>query len=373
MTSFDTHTIVVEQLDVQRLWVPLRRPLATRVGVFEAGPFLGLKLRVRGGGEAHLLGFTFSRLGLTVVPPALDMLARFAKGRLLTLAELPSFHDACQKHLTLLGHEGVVQMALSMFDMLLYDALAREAGIPLYRLLGGTAKAVPTYNSCGLGLLDPTAVAREARELADAHGGYSHVKMRLGRASIADDVTALQAVRSALGPEIALSVDFNQGLESASALEACRAIDDLGLAWIEEPVIYDDYATQARLARKLATPLQVGENWWSWRVGSQAITDGVCDCVMPDILRIGGVTGWLRLAAAAHVHAVPFSSHLSPDYSVHVMTATPTAHWLEYMDWGQDLIEEPLVPTKGFAAPPERPGSGIVLRERDLARYIVPA
>ena len=257
-------------------------------------------------------------------------------------------HDAGQKRLTHLGHEGVAQMALSMFDMALHDALAREAGVPLYKLLGGTAQPLPTYNSCGLGLMAPQDAAREAKELVAEHGGFSHIKLRMGREHAADEIAAYKAVRSAVGPDVQISCDFNQGLASAHALETCRAIDGLGLAWIEEPIAYDDYDTQARLATKLATPIQVGENWWSWRVGKAAIEMGACDYVMPDLLRIGGVTGWMRLARVAEARAVPFSSHLSPDYSAHVLAATPTRHWLEFMDWGQDLMLRSAGPGEGL-------------------------
>ncbi len=232
-------------------------------------------------------------------------------------------------------------MALSMFDMVLHDALAREAGVPLWRLLGGNNAPLPTYHSCGLGIAEPADVAREAKEMLVEHGGFNHVKLRMGRPHAAGEVAAYKAVRDAVGPDIAISCDFNQGLPSATALETCRAIDGLGLAWIEEPVAYDDYDTQARLATKLATPIQIGENWWSWRVGKAAIEMGACDYIMPDLLRIGGVTGWMRLARVAEARAVPFSSHLSPDYSAHVLAATPTKHWLEFMDWGQDLIRDP--------------------------------
>ena len=155
------------------------------------------------------------------------------------------------------------------------------------------------------------------------HGGFTHMKLRMGRNDAAGEVAAYKAVRSAIGPDVLISCDFNQGLASANALETCRAIDGLGLTWIEEPVAYDDYDTQARLATKLGTPISVGENWWSWRVGKAAIEMGACDYVMPDLLRIGGVTGWMRLARVAEARAVPFSSHLSPDYSAHVLAATP--------------------------------------------------
>jgi mandelate racemase len=239
-----------------------------------------------------------------------------------------------------------------MFDMALHDALAREAGVPLYRLLGGKAEPLPTYNSCGLGIMEPADAAREARELVAEHGGFRHVKLRMGREHAREEVAAYRAVREAVGPDIAISVDFNQGLTTATALDTCRAIDGLGLAWIEEPIVYDDYDSQARLAKT-------------------AIEMGACDYIMPDLLRIGGVTGWMRLARVAEARAVPFSSHLSPDYSAHVLAATPTRHWLEFMDWGQDLIVDPVVPVRGFTTPRDTPGTGIEWNEKAIARYLV--
>ena len=369
----ETIVIRVSGIRIRRLWLALPRPLDTRVGRFTHGPFLAIDLDTAGGGGGRVLGFTFSRLGLTVVPPMLEHLADFSRDREITLGGMEAFHDACQKSMPLLGHEGVAQMALSMFDMALYDALAREAGAPLYQLLGGDRRSLVTYNSTGLGLVSAEAAAREAIELRDQHGGYAHIKMRLGRDSIGADVAALQAVREAVGPATQISVDFNQGLEAQSALAACRAIDDLGLVWIEEPIVYDDYDTQRRLTAKLRTPHQTGENWWSWRVGKAAIEQGACDFVMPDILRIGGVTGWLRLARIADQHAIPFSSHLSPDYSAHVMTVTPTAHWLEFMDWGHDVLADPLVPSQGFVRPRDAPGAGLEWNERELEKHVVAA
>jgi mandelate racemase len=363
--------IEVSGIRVRPVRVPLRRTLNTRVGRFTHGPFLLIDLELKGGGVGRIAGFTFIPLGQKIVPILLDELVLSVKGRRIGLADMAQVHDACQRRLSHLGHEGLAQMAISMFDMALYEALARETSLPLYRLLGGDNNPLPTYHSCGLGIAEPSEVAREAREMRGEHGGFTHLKLRMGRERAADDVAALQAVRSALGPEVTISVDFNQGLPAASALETCRAIDTFGLAWIEEPVVYDDYDTQARLARKLATPLQVGENWWSWRVGKAAIEMGACDYVMPDLLRIGGVTGWLRLARIAEAHSLPFSSHLSPDFSAHVLAATPTKHWLEFMDWGQDLMLDPLLPVQGFTTPRDRPGTGVEWNEREIARCLL--
>ena len=94
---------------------------------------------------------------------------------------------------------------------------------------------------------------------------------------------------------------------------------------------------------------------------------------MPDILRIGGVTGWMRVARIAAMAGIPMSSHLSPEFSAHVLAATPTRHWLEFMDWGQELLEDPVVPNKGGAMPSDKPGAGMDFREGVLAKHIVTA
>ena len=364
-------TIEVMGIRVRRLVVPLRRALATSFGTFTEGPFLAVEVQCKGGISGRLIGFTFHKLGLKLVPEVLEHLVAQTKGRPIHFEDMAAFHDACQKSLMLLGHEGVTQMGLSMFDMALHDALAQAAGVPLWTLLGGKRGPIASYNSCGLGILSPQDAAKQARELASEHGGFAHIKMRLGRPSLVADITAIKAVREAIGPNIALSVDFNQALPSPSALETCRALDGLGLAWVEEPVVFDDFETQARLAAKLATPLQIGETWWHWRVAKRAIDMRAGDYIMPDILRIGGVTGWMRTARAAALASVPFSSHLSPEYSAHLLAATPTAHWLEYMDWAQDLIDDPVIPVKGFATPKNTPGAGITFNEAAIAKRVV--
>lgn len=366
-------TIEITGVRIRRAIAPIRRVLNTRVGRFIKGPFLLIDLELKGGGQGRMLGFTFMPIGLKVVPILLEAIVDAAKGRKISFAEAAAIHDHCQRSVTHMGHEGVAQMALSMFDMALHDALAREAGVPLWKLLGGSNAPLPTYHSCGLGIAAPVDVAREAREMLAEHGGFTHMKLRMGRNDTAAEVATYKAVRSAVGPDVLISCDFNQGLPSPSALDTCRAIDGLGLAWIEEPVAYDDYDTQARLATKLATPIQVGENWWSWRVGKAAIEMGACDYVMPDLLRIGGVTGWMRLARVAEARAVPFSSHLSPDYSAHVLAATPTKHWLEFMDWGQNLIRDPLLPVAGFTTPPDTPGTGLEWNEAAITPNLVDA
>src|SRR5262249_33041739 len=207
-------------------------------------------------------------------------------------------------------------IAVAGTDMAAWDALARAAGAPLCVLLGGSLGPVPSYNSNGLWLRSPDQVASEAVELRD-EGGFRGLKLRLGRERLADDLATIEAVRGAVGSEMSLMVDFNQGLQLGEALERCHAIDDLGLAWIEEPIVYDNLEGYARLTADLKTPVQIGENFYGPRVLYTALQMKACDYVMPDFMRIGGVTGWQRAAAIAASAGHSSSYPLQPDRTRH--------------------------------------------------------
>ena len=222
-------------------------------------------------------------------------------------------------------------IAVAGIDMAAWDALSKAAGLPLCVFLGGSLASVPAYNSNGLWLQLPEVVATEAVELLE--GGFKALKLRLGRAKHKDDLATIEAVRNAIGDDTELMVDYNQGLTLGEALERCHSIDDLGLAWIEEPLVYDNFEGHARLAAELRTPLQIGENFYGPRDLYAAVRIKASDFVMPDFMRIGGVTGWLRAASIAAVAGIPVSTHLYPEVAAHVMRVTETAHWLEWQDW----------------------------------------
>ena len=153
------------------------------------------------------------------------------------------------------------------------------------------------------------------------------------------------------------------------ALRRCRALDGEDVHWIEEPIAYDDLAGHAKLARETATPIQLGENFYGPEALHQALAAGACDYVMPDLGRIGGVTGWLRSVALAEAAGVEMSSHLYPEASAHLMRVTPTAHWLEWVDWAEPILSAPFTVVRGDVVIPERAGSGLAWDEDAVARY----
>ena len=272
------------------------------------------------------------------------------------------------KRFTLIGVQGIVRMAMAGLDIAAWDALAIAAGLPLARLLGGQPKRIPAYNSCGLGLMDqPEAVADEAEKLLT--GGFRAIKLRLGYPTAQQDLAAVRAVRRRIGEEIALMVDYNQALSVAEALARGRMLDDEDIFWLEEPIRHDDYAGSARLARELNTPVQIGENFSEASAMAAALAAGACDYVMPDLERIGGVSGWQRAAAIAAVHRIEMSSHLFPEVSAHLLAATPTCHFLEYVDWADKIVQEPLRVVDGFAVVVDRPGNGLSWDVTAIDRY----
>jgi mandelate racemase len=216
--------------------------------------------------------------------------------------------------------------------------------------------------------MDLKSLVKEAGELVDE--GFRAIKLRLGRPEARADLEALRAVRKAIGPDVTLMVDFNQALTVAEATRRSHMIDEEGgVYWIEEPIRADDFAAAARLAREIRTPIQLGENFMGPEQMAQALAAGACDYAMPDAQRIGGVTGWMRAAALAQGAGMEMSSHLFPEVSCHLLAATPTCHWLEYVDWADPVLKQPTELKEGHVIIPTRPGVGIEWNEAAVEKY----
>jgi len=350
---------------VRAVNVPMKRPLQTSTTLVSSAPFLLLDLETDGGivGRSYL--FVPGPHNLKAVAALVDAMAAMVKGDAVAPFDL---EKKLRARYSLLGVHNIVLFAMSGIDMAAWDALGQALGLPLARLLGAVPKAIPAYNSKGLGLLPLKDVAKEATELVAE--GFDAIKLRVGRATAAEDLQALQAVKKAVGPGVKVMTDFNQGLSVAEALKRGRMIDaEGGVDWIEEPIRADDFSGCSLIRKEITTPIQIGENFMGPEQLAQALAAGACDFVMPDAERIGGVTGWMRAAALAQGAGMEMSSHLFPEVSVHLLAATPTCHWLEFVDWAEPILEQPVEVRKGFAQPIERPGIGMKWNEKAVERF----
>jgi mandelate racemase len=358
-------SLTVEGIRARAVVLKLKRPVVARIATLTDWPLVLIDLYTREGivGRSYLEPYTTRTMKYLI--PALHDFGDMLRGQRVAPADL---FGIARKSLHFVGYQGMSMIAVSGLDMAAWDALAQAAGVPLCVLLGGSVGAVPAYNSNGLWLKEPAAVAAEATELRE-EGGFTGLKLRLGRDRMRDDIATLAAVRAAVGDDMRLMVDFNQGLHLGEALQRCHAIDDLGLEWIEEPIVYENFDGHAQLARELKTPIQIGENFYGPRDLRRALERRACDFVMPDFMRIGGVTGWLRAAAIAGAAGVPMSTHLYPEVAAHVMRVTETAHWLEWQDWADPILQRPFEIRDGHLHVPDVPGVGLQWNEKAVAAY----
>ena len=342
----------------------MARPLGTSAQTIRHAPLLLIDLDTAEGvtGRAYLFCY---------LPAVSAAVARILEAAFEVIADARvaplDIGTTLARHFRLIGVRGIVAMALAGIDVACWDALAIAAGMPLAAFLGAAPKPIRAYNSNGLGLIEADAAADEAEELLA--GGFEAIKMRLGRPTLEADLAAIRAVRKRVPDEIKIMVDFNQALTLAEAKRRCHAIDGEGIYWIEEPIRHDDYAGCAELARELDTPIQIGENFAGPQAMAAAIAARAADYMMPDLERIGGVTGWLKASALAETAGIEISSHLFPEASAHLLAASPTAQWLEYVDWANPILAEPLAAVDGAAQIPDRSGTGVVWNDDAVARY----
>jgi mandelate racemase len=344
---------------------PMKRPLATSTGKVATAALLLIDLETDQGivGRSYLFGIGRQNLG--PLAKLVEVMTDMVKGDEVAPLELEKKLRA--RH-ALLGVHNIILFAISGIDMAAWDALAQSLGQPLVRVLGAAPRPIPAYNSKGLGIMEVKPLVDEARELVAE--GFRAVKLRLGRPDARSDLEALRAVKQAIGPDVTLMVDFNQALSVAEAIRRGHMIDDEGgVYWIEEPIRADDFAGAARLAQEIATPIQLGENFMGPEQMAQALAAGACDYAMPDAQRIGGVTGWMRAAALAQGAGMEMSSHLFPEVSCHLLAATPTCHWLEYVDWADPILKTPSELREGHVVIPARPGAGIEWNESAVEKY----
>jgi mandelate racemase len=357
--------LTIREVRARGLDLTLARPVETAVGVMHTAPLVLIDLFT----EEGITGRSYVRCYTPVALQPLVQLIANLEELLTDAAGDPATVGArLQRHFRLLGPQGMTGIAMAGIDMALWDARAKAANVSLVTLLGGDAKPIPAYAS--LRTMSARAAAAEAEEMLGL--GFTAIKIKLGRHDLAADRKTIRTVRSAIGDGIDLMVDYNQSLSVAEALVRVRMLDEEGLYWIEEPTRADDFEGHALIAAAATTPIQLGENWWGPHDMEKSIASRASDHATLDVMKLGGVTGWLRAAALAEAAQLPASSHTFPEYSVHLLGVTPTAHRLEYLDHAGPILLEPIHIEDGRALSPDRPGSGLEWNEELVAQLSSP-
>ncbi|MDA1331735.1 MAG: mandelate racemase [Proteobacteria bacterium] len=348
---------------------PIKYPPRPASGSIDTASLVLIDIETNEGITGHTYLFTFSKSMLKPTVDCFNAVCELIVGDTVSPLDI---EGKLRRQFTLYDAHGILGQVLAGIDMAVWDIFAKSLELPLAAALGGSPTSIQAYNSCGLWTNETAdTLPKQAQELIRS-GDYKAVKMRIGRPDFNLDLAAIRAVKKEIGDDIGLMADINQSLSLNEAIKRCQALDYEGLYWIEDPIRHDDYEGCAKVRVSIDTPIQIGENLLNSLEMKKAIDAEAGDFYMPDVQRIGGVTGWLRAAALAQVNALDLSSHLFPEISCHLLSISPTRHWLEYVDWGASVMQEPIKIVNGMAITPDRPGIGISWDEKVVKQYLVP-
>jgi mandelate racemase len=358
-----TTTPAIRDVKARAVIAPISRPVKNAFGVIEAAPLVLIDVATDQGITGRSYIFAYAKLTLKPLVHLIEEIGHDLTGNAIAPFDLMAAIDA---KFRLLGWQGLVGMAVSGLDMAFHDALGQAAGRPLAELLGGSPRPIRAYDSYGV--VDPIADEKDLKRSLDQ--GFRGIKIKGGDGDAANDERMVKGIRKLIGPDIALMIDFNQSLDPAEAISRIARLAPYDLHWVEEPVAQENLQGLAAVRRESSISIQAGENWWFPRGFAEAIAAGATDFIMPDLMKVGGVTGWMRVAAQAEAASIPMSSHLFAEASAHMIAVTPTAHWLEVLDLGRAILAEP-IQIKDGAVTARGPGLGLSWNEAAVAKYSV--
>lgn len=310
-------------------------------------------------GEAYLLSFHYSP---EAIAGALADIAPLVEGR--AVYETGALRASYDKEAEYFGQVGLHRWALGLIDLAMWDAWGKALDQPVWKLLGCHRARVPLYGSGGWLSYSTDELLAEVRDYKKR--GFRAVKIKVGSAEPDMDIERLQKVREAVGPELRIMMDANQGMTVPAALGLARQAREIGVTWFEEPIARTDYEGYAHLRRESGIALAMGEREFDTVGLRELIARSGIDLWQPDILRLGGVEAWRDSAALAAAHHLPCLPHYYKEYDVPLLMTVPLAAGSESFDWVDGIISHPIRMKDGYAYPNEGSGWGFHFKESAL-------
>lgn len=356
-------SLTIHSVTARPLVVPLKHPLRTAMGTVASAPLVLIDVMTEEGVTGRAYVFTYMPMAVGAVAQLITSIGAELKGQ----SAAPHLRmQGFDRRFRLIGWQGLIGMAVAGLDMAFWDALGRAQGLPVATLLGAAPRPLRAYDSYGV--VDPIKDAPMVE--AALKRGFTGIKIKLGDGDLASDLTNVRDVRKLIGPKVALMVDYNQSLNQAEATRRILALADQDIAWVEEPLKTEDVQGHAQLRTISHLPIQTGENWWFPSEAHKAFETSACDFAMPDVMKIGGVTGFMQVAALAAAHGIPLSSHLFTETSAHTLAASTTAHWLEHLDIAGAVLQNPVQVVDGNITA-QGPGLGLDWDEAAVTKFAV--
>ncbi|MGY5058546.1 mandelate racemase/muconate lactonizing enzyme family protein [Streptomyces sp. 900105755] len=364
---------VITSVETYALAVPLKRPIADSTAAMAHWTVPVVEIRTADG----RVGTGVS--GVHCAPELLSdvILSYYADALLDTSSEdiLGTWKRLYWLPTHWMGRAGVVHMALAMVDIALWDLAAQRAGMPLWRLLGGTQESVEAYNTDGgwLNLSDGELV-RDLTALVDH--GWSRVKIKVGRPDWREDARRVRAVRRALGDDVTLMCDANQRWDLSTANQIMPVLEEAAMDWVEEPFHADDLQSHARLQASTRLDVAAGESIYSYHQFASFMAADAIRVVQADVTRVGGVTEFLQIASHAAARGLRFAPHAGDMMQVHqhlvgtVLSEVPPL--VEFIPWTQEAFVERSVVREGLMERPQEPGASTAIDPAARVRWQIP-
>jgi L-alanine-DL-glutamate epimerase-like enolase superfamily enzyme len=357
----------ITEVSTRIISVPLERPIRTPIHYIVNVDNVLVELHTDEGitGIAYLWCFGTQR-AQALAALVKDMVSLV--GGMDALARA-SVYARMEREANFLGKVGAVTIAMSAIDTALWDIAGKALNRPVWQLLGGESRSIPAYAG-GLFLSDSIdVIVAEAK--AYAASGFRAIKMRCGAKDWRDDIARVEAVRDAVGPNFTLMVDVVQGWTVDRAIKVGRELERFDLFYIEDPVVFDDLDGMAHVAAVLDTPIAAGENDYGLRGFRRLLEGNVVDIPMMDLQRVGGISAWMQVAAMATAWGKPVVPHVFPEISIHMLAATPSALFIEYVSWWEVLFVDTPKLVDGGMRPFDTPGLGLAFDFDAVERFRV--
>jgi len=358
--------IILKDVKIRAVNVPLKKPIVAHLGKFESWPYLCVDIIT----NENIVGKSYIGPYLKEYLPSIASSIRVLINNYKDKPIEPyTFYQQGMQSLSLLGFKGIALYGLAAIDIALWDAFAKKLKKPFAKLFGGSIiNPIKSYNSRGLWLIENEKIAKEAESLR-REGDFKALKLRIGRENHKKDIEAYKEVLRGAGSDIIIMSDFNQCFTTKDAIRRCHELDNIGFYWFEEPIQYNFLEDMKKICEEIKTPITIGENFHGPKDAHDALIKKSCDMIMPDLMRIGGVSGWLKTASIAESFNIEVSTHLFPEVSAHLMCLTPTAEWLEWVDWANPILQEPYKIKNGNIIIPNKPGFGIEWDDAVISKY----
>ncbi|MBQ9562482.1 MAG: mandelate racemase/muconate lactonizing enzyme family protein [Lachnospiraceae bacterium] len=350
MNSKDTR---IKDIRIYRAVSKLSRPIADSTHALEEIAFYVLEVETGAGvvGQGYLLQFHYSR---EAILGALRDMKRFILQREYQIYETAQVVKDYEIESEYFGVVGLQRWALAALNVAMWDAWARTLGQPVYRLFGCHRKPIPVYGSGGWISYTDEELVDEVVEYKKR--GFTAVKIKVGSPDMERDIRRLNLCREALGPDVKIMMDANQGMDVPSAVKLVNQVEHLGIYWFEEPVINTDFEGYATIHAKTHVSLAMGEREYSTTALRELIGRRALDLWQPDLIRLGGVEAWRDSAALANAYNIPVLPHYYKDYDVPLLATVANPYGAESFDWIDAIIDEPMKIDHGFAI--QREGNG---------------